>query len=148
MSLSCPVCNKPINSQDSVCPACGFKLLGTTEEFQPISIGPEEANTSRTEAKQAQIACLTIVRGPQIGTAYRLDDKQLTVGRSPQCDIFLNDMTVSRDHALVFPQGGHFAIQDCQSYNGIWINNESVEEAVLHNGDIIQIGAFCLKFEE
>ena len=148
MENTCPVCNSPIKESDSSCPSCGFKMLGSTEEFQPISLDGEQQAIPMKKPKAAQIASFVIVRGPQIGTSYRLDDKQLTVGRSPQCDIFLNDMTVSRDHAIVFPREGQFVIKDNQSYNGIWINNESIEEAVLHDGDIVQIGAFCLKYEE
>jgi pSer/pThr/pTyr-binding forkhead associated (FHA) protein len=70
------------------------------------------------------------------------------VGRSPQCDIFLNDMTVSREHATIRPEAGEFVIKDSNSFNGIWINNQNVEEAVLEEGDIVQIGAFCLLFNK
>ncbi|MBQ9021465.1 MAG: FHA domain-containing protein [Eggerthellaceae bacterium] len=148
MPTACPVCNGTINDNESSCPSCGFKLLGSTEEFQPISLDGEATKKPKKEAKGAQIASLTVISGPQIGTSYRLDDKQLAVGRSPHCDIFLNDMTVSRNHALIFPKDGHFYISDQKSYNGIWINNDSIEEALLHDGDIVQIGAFVLKFEE
>ena len=150
MSNTCPVCNSELSDNESACPSCGFKMLGSTEEFQPISLDGEAKPKPEKEQKPktVQTASFTVVRGPQIGTSYRLDDKQLTIGRSPQCDIFLNDMTVSRDHALVFPKDGNFVIKDNQSYNGIWINNESIDEAVLHDGDIVQVGAFCLKYEE
>ncbi len=148
MSQVCPVCNGTVEDGWKACPNCGFKLLGTTEKFMPISFGESASEPIAQAGKQAQQASLTIVRGSQIGTVYRLDDKSLSIGRSPQCDIFLNDMTVSRDHASVFPKWGGFVIRDKQSYNGIWINNESVEEAKLVDGDIVQIGAFCLKYEE
>lgn len=148
MSTVCPVCNEVIVSDEGKCPSCGFKLLGTTEEFKPITLESSSTSVLHDEPRHAQTASLTIVRGAQIGTVYTLDDKILSIGRSPQCDIFLNDMTVSREHASVFPKWGGFVIRDSQSYNGIWINNESVEEARLENGDIVQIGAFCLKYEE
>ena len=148
MDKTCPVCNNVLKDTDPACPSCGFKLLGSTEEFQPITLDGEQQLETKKKPKTAQIASFTIIRGPQIGTSYRLDDKQLSIGRSPQCDIFLNDMTVSRDHATIFPKDGSFVIKDNQSYNGIWINNESIDEAVLNNGDIVQIGAFCLEYEE
>ena len=148
MGQTCPVCNSPLEGAEGACPSCGFKLLGATEEFKPIPLAGEPAGRQDGEAKAVQSATFTVVQGPQIGTTYRLDDKTLRIGRSPQCDIFLNDMTVSREHASVFPKWGGFVIRDAQSFNGIWINNESVEEAKLQDGDIVQVGAFCLKYEE
>lgn len=147
MSPVCPVCNNPVHDTDASCPACGFKLLGSTQQFEPIVVGQDSAQGSH-KAKEVQSASLTIVRGPQIGTTYALDDKVQTIGRDPQCDIFLNDMTVSRSHAQISPSGSGFAISDLSSYNGIWINNENVDSARLYDGDIIQIGTFCLIYEQ
>lgn len=147
MNGVCPVCGGAVASTDDVCPQCGFKLAGSTQEFEPISLDGEGVDV-RKPAKKAQSATLTIVRGPQLGTVYTLDDKEQTIGRDPSCDIFLNDMTVSREHAIVAPKQGKFCIRDCSSYNGIWINNENVEEAALATDDIIQIGTFCLLYEE
>ncbi|MBQ9069270.1 MAG: FHA domain-containing protein, partial [Eggerthellaceae bacterium] len=96
MSQRCPVCNETIEGNVGSCPSCGFKLPGTTEEFKPISLEGGIPSGPSFETKTANAATMTIVRGPQIGTIYQLDDKVLSVGRSPQCDIFLNDMTVSR----------------------------------------------------
>lgn len=146
----CPVCNADISTLDAVCPSCGFKLLGTTQEFNPVSMegmaAPEAANENAAEQPQKECpdTRLTVVRGPQTGVSFQLSCMPLSVGRNPKCDIFLNDMTVSREHARIEPDGDGFKILDNNSYNGIWINNESVEEAHLHDGDIIQIGAFCL----
>ena len=125
MEKTCPVCNGIVHDTDAVCPACGFKLLGSTQQFEPIVLNEQDANVSY-KAKEAQSATLTIVRGPQIGTVYTLDDKVQTIGRDPQCDILLNDMTVSRNHASIKPTGSGFSITDASSYNGIWINNETI----------------------
>ena len=89
----CPVCNNPIDSQAPVCPHCGFKLLGSTQRFEPVSFGDDALPVAA--APQAA-AALHVVRGPQTGVTYQLGDQALTIGRSPQCDLFLNDMTVSR----------------------------------------------------
>ena len=143
----CPVCNGPLESTDAVCPACGFKLSGATHEFQPISIGAD----GKPQAPLAQRSprTLTVVRGPgQIDTVYTLERREMTVGRSPQCDIFLNDMTVSHDHATLQPVGEDFAICDAESFNGVWINNENVSQAVLADGDLVQIGAFVLEYRQ
>ena len=57
-------------------------------------------------------------------------------------------MTVSRAHATIQPVGEQFAIRDTNSYNGVWVNNENVAQCVLHDGDIVQVGAFMLAFRQ
>ena len=147
MTNVCPICNNPITGLEGSCPSCGYKLPGTTQEFEPISFG-DDAPSSMKFGKAVQTATLTIVRGPQIGTIYQLDDKEQIIGRDPSCDIFLNDMTVSREHARVLPCANGFRIIDLASFNGLWVNNDSVDEAQLNTDDIIQIGSFCLLYEE
>ena len=142
----CPVCNNPIDSQAPVCPHCGFKLLGSTQRFEPVSFGDDALPVAA--APQAA-AALHVVRGPQTGVTYQLGDQALTIGRSPQCDLFLNDMTVSREHASVEPADGGYVIRDANSFNGVWVNNDSVDAPrKLVDGDVIQIGAFCLLYQE
>lgn len=71
----CPVCNNPIDSQAPVCPHCGFKLLGSTQRFEPVSFGDDALPVAA--APQAA-AALHVVRGPQTGVTY-----QLAIRRSP-----------------------------------------------------------------
>ncbi len=145
MSTVCPVCSNPIDPDASACPHCGFKLLGSTQQFKPVLLGDEPI---AEEAKLVQEATLRVVRGPQTGVAFQLGDKKLVVGRSPQCDIFLNDMTVSREHATIEPADGGYVIRDENSFNGVWVSNDSIDEHRLASGDIIQIGAFLLLYQE
>ena len=142
----CPVCNNPIDSQAAACPHCGFKLLGSTQRFEPVSFGDDALCPSRGRPSGGRRS----PRGarPQTGVAYQLGDQALTIGRSPQCDVFLNDMTVSREHAAVEPSDGGYVIRDANSFNGVWVNNDSVETRRLASGDVIQIGAFCLVYKE
>ena len=72
----------------------------------------------------------------------------MSVGRDPQCDIFLNDMTVSREHAEIEVTGEGCVIRDKNSFNGVWVNDRAVEACALKPGDVIQIGAFCLIYRE
>lgn len=177
MTKTCPVCSSPVTDTDVVCPACGFKLQGTTQAFQFISedgnttvsrqvtLGSQATPAQTREAirdadtteedfdepidnpapEPARKTILTVVRGPQTGVAFVLEPRVLVVGRDPKCDIFLNDMTVSRDHARIEPVGNSFQIIDDDSFNGVWINNENVHTALLHAGDFVQIGAFGLQ---
>ena len=146
MTERCPVCNNELAPDYAACPHCGFKLLGSTQRFAPVAL-PDESFSP--EAKPAAAAALRVVRGPQTGVVIQLGDAPQTIGRSPQRDVFLNDMTVSREHALIEPCEGGYAIHDTNSFNGVWVNNDSVDAPrKLCNGDVIQIGAFCLLYQE
>ncbi len=145
MSMQCPVCNNSIDENESVCPYCGFKLSGSTQQFQPVVLENESLGK---DVKPVQAATLNVVRGPQVGVAFPLSDKKMTIGRSPKCDIFLNDMTVSRVHATIEPDQAGYVIRDENSFNGVWVCNKSIDEHHLESGDIIQIGVFILVFQE
>ncbi|MCL1796888.1 MAG: FHA domain-containing protein [Eggerthellaceae bacterium] len=142
----CPVCDSAVQADEQVCSTCGFKFLESTQSFAPVALTEEEI-TSATEV-QPTIAVLRIVRGPQIETTFQLAEGTYSIGRSPQCSIFLNDMTVSRQHAEIAQKDDGFFISDNKSFNGVWINNESITETKLRDGDIIQVGAFCLLYQE
>lgn len=146
MSEQCPVCNNPIEEHDDVCPNCGFKLLGSTESFKPVALSDSEVIP--LPDKPLTTAVLRVIRGPQIEMVFSLDTDSSTIGRSPNCEIFLNDMTVSRTHATIDRVGEGYQITDANSFNGVWVNNENIESALLSTGDIIQIGAFCLLYQE
>ena len=139
------MCGNPVNPGDALCPSCGFKLLGSTQRFAPVTLGDEAI---AAPVKGPGRAALRVVRGPQTGVTYQLGDQALTIGRSPQCDLFLNDMTVSREHASVEPADGGYVIRDENSFNGVWVSNDSIDEHRLASGDIIQIGAFLLLYQE
>ncbi len=145
MNEICPVCRAEITPVDDCCPQCGFKLIGTTQSFEPVEIdSKEKADTSDIPFH----AALLVVRGPQTGASYEVSGDDLTIGRSPQCSIFLNDMTVSRLHASLINNGSSYMIRDEDSFNGVWVNNQNVEMKTLSSGDFIQIGAFFLLYSE
>ncbi len=145
MSENCPVCGNPVGAADALCAACGYKLLGTTQRFAPVTLADEPLPA---RGKAPGHAALRVVRGPQTGTVFALEDAVLSIGRSPQCGIFLNDMTVSRQHATVRRTDAGHVITDEHSFNGVWVNNESAESRLLQAGDVIQIGTFCLLYQE
>ena len=94
---------------------------------------------------------LTIVKGPQSGETFELEDPEITLGRDPSNSIFLNDMTVSRHHAVIDLSGldsGAVTIQDLGSLNGTWVDGAIVNAAPLHDGSSVQIGTFTLIYHE
>jgi pSer/pThr/pTyr-binding forkhead associated (FHA) protein len=92
-------------------------------------------------------ALLVVKRGPNAGARFPLDQAITTAGRQPNSDIFLDDITVSRQHAQFFRcVNAEFRVVDVGSLNGIFVNREPVDSAVLANGDEVQIGKFRLMF--
>ncbi|HOI04006.1 MAG TPA: FHA domain-containing protein, partial [Dermatophilaceae bacterium] len=87
-------------------------------------------------------ALLVVVRGPNNGARFLLDDAEVTSGRHPESDIFLDNVTVSRRHAVFVRDGNGYAVKDVGSLNGTYVNRASVDAAVLRNGDEVQIGKY------
>jgi pSer/pThr/pTyr-binding forkhead associated (FHA) protein len=104
------------------------------------------ADADALDALPAGTALLVVRRGPNAGSRFLLDSEVTEVGRRPDSDIFLDDVTVSRRHAEFYRQGGRFAVRDVGSLNGTYVNRERIEEAALNGGDEVQIGKFRLVF--
>ena len=145
MAQTCPICNNPLDDGVAVCPHCGYHALGSTQSFSPLRFG--EGGTLEQASKEPSYD-LRVVRGPQTGVDIALSMGVLSVGRDPQCDIFLNDMTVSRRHATIEVAKTGCIIRDENSFNGVWVNDRSVDTCLLKSGDVLQIGAFCLVYRE
>ena len=145
MSRICPVCQTAIEGDEAICPTCNFRLSEATQEFSPVNReGAQAASSAEPDAKPV----LRMVRGPQVGLEYPIDKEVVTVGRNPECDIFLNDMTVSREHAELVSQADAIIIRDLQSFNGVWVNNRTVTQHALRPGDYVQIGKYDFVYEE
>jgi len=90
---------------------------------------------------------LVVKRGPNAGSKFVLEGAPVNAGRSPDSDIFLDDVTVSRHHAEFVPrEGGGYDVRDAGSLNGTYLNRERIDNAPLANGDEVQIGKFKLVF--
>ena len=91
-------------------------------------------------------ALLLVQKGPNAGARYLLNSDLVSVGRNPQNDIFLDDVTVSRKHAEFRRLAGTFSVQDSGSLNGTYVNGELAEQTDLVNGDSVQIGKYRVLF--
>ncbi|MDO5426928.1 MAG: FHA domain-containing protein [Coriobacteriia bacterium] len=149
MSTKCPICLQEFEDGIEECPACGFKFSGNTEKFKPIKADNNEEgkNTQGIDKKSSKTPALRVISGPQGELVLPLTKDNMTIGRSPNSDIFLNDRTVSREHAVISKNGDVYQIADKNSYNGLWINNNNVSVSNVKDGDLIQIGVFFLRFE-
>lgn len=144
MNNVCPVCGNVVTDASCACEMCGFKLIGATQAFTAI-----DQSMLEPQSEPPAVGCqLRVLRGQQIGTIFKLDSDEIEIGRDPHCNIFLNDMTVSRKHATLVKAGTAYKIYDENSFNGVWVNGKAVESAALTPGDQVQIGSFRLVFEQ
>ncbi len=81
-----------------------------------------------------------------MGESFPLDRDRMTIGRRPDSDVFLDDVTVSRDHALLVRRGGDLYLDDLGSLNGSYVNRRRIESHRLEDGDELQIGKYKLTF--
>ena len=91
-------------------------------------------------------AMVVVHRGANNGSRFLIAQESVSIGRSPESEIFLDDVTVSRTHAVIERTGAVFSLTDLGSLNGTYINNQSLKSTPLHCGDEIQIGKFHLIF--
>ena len=85
---------------------------------------------------------LLVIKGPSIGDEFYIEKDDFIIGRSPESDVLLDDITVSRKHALLKKDEDEYRLIDSGSLNGSYLNGNIVEEVILSNGDRIQIGKY------
>jgi pSer/pThr/pTyr-binding forkhead associated (FHA) protein len=107
-------------------------------------LSPEDQRT--VDALRPGTALLIVLRGPNTGARFLLDADQVTSGRHPHSDIFLDDVTVSRKHAQFVKEGDGYLVRDVGSLNGTYVNRQRIDETVLTQGDEVQIGKFRLVY--
>jgi pSer/pThr/pTyr-binding forkhead associated (FHA) protein len=99
------------------------------------------------DAAPRTIDALVVVRGPRVGEAYELTSEVTRVGRQPNNEVVLDDVTVSRHHALfTTTASGRVTVRDLNSLNGTYVNGSRIEEVALRSNDQVQIGKFKLTF--
>ena len=125
-----------------------FSGLAPVEPVEPLQVEHvlTRADQATVDALRPGTALLVVLRGPNTGARFLLDDDEVSSGRHPDSDIFLDDVTVSRKHATFSRTGGHFIVRDVGSLNGTYVNRELIEEARLTTGDEVQIGKYRLVF--
>jgi len=154
MALHCPECGFVNADGANYCQKCGAFLATqeTTSGSDPITatyrVGetgeliPVDLDTAASEGP------VLVIRsgGGRTGESFPLDGDRMTIGRRPDSDIFLDDVTVSRDHALLVRRGGDLYLDDLGSLNGSYVNRRRIESHRLEDGDELQIGKYKLTF--
>ena len=149
--MRCRECGHENEAGANFCSSCGHAL--TREEESTVSLAElaerlelgEELGEALAELPQG-IGLLVVRRGPNAGSRFVLDAEVTTVGRHPDSDVFLDDITVSRRHASVRRVPGGYEVADVGSLNGTYVDHQRVDQAALHHLADLQIGRFVLLF--
>ena len=166
--MQCARCGRPNPEDARFCSNCGAQLLAGRpgpgapprpgETTSTISLNRDDSDygddlypdSASLGALPAGTALLLVMRGPNAGSTFRLENDLTTAGRHPDSDIFLDDVTVSRRHAEFYReptgQGSRFTVRDVGSLNSTYVNGSRIEEAELTGGEEVQIGKFRLQF--
>ena len=145
----CTECGHQNPEDARFCAQCGHRLtqperpaeststlnFGGPDRSEPQSTGLSEAEEAAVEALPSGSALLVVQRGPSAGSRFLLDSDEVAAGRHPDSDIFLDDVTVSRRHAVFrrTPQG--YVVADVGSLNGTYVNRDRIDEVLLSGGD-------------
>ncbi len=134
------------------CSSCGAALApsaDTTVSFVPVDssgdLAEEELGLAVGELAEGS-GVLLVKRGPDAGAKFVLEGEVTRVGRHPESDIFLDDITVSRRHAEFVRDGAGYRVRDVGSLNGTYVNRERIDDVHLASGDEVQVGKFKLVF--
>lgn len=149
----CSECGSEVTPLMKFCAECGARLVHSqsTVSYAPNFGDEEEAAAAHGNAPEgAALIELDQVEGTAGRRMHDIGDELVTVGRSPESNIFLDDVTVSRQHAEIFRReqqdGKGFRIRDAGSLNGTYVNRVRVDSVDLRNGDEIQVGKYRFKF--
>jgi pSer/pThr/pTyr-binding forkhead associated (FHA) protein len=150
--LHCPECGFINNAGANFCQKCGAHLpadpqerdqttmtyrVGETGELTPVDI----------EEVTAESGALVIRSGGgRAGESFSIEGDRMTIGRSPDASVFLDDVTVSRNHALLVRRRDGLYLDDLGSLNGTYVNRRRIESHRLQNGDELQVGKYKLTY--
>lgn len=143
--LVCSRCGHPNSESSNYCSSCGFDLHRNVEEPTSEHVIVTDDDTD-AEVPDVVSATFVVKRGATAGSRYLVGDDRTTIGRHPESDIFLDDVTVSRRHAEVRREGDAVFLADVGSLNGTYLNRSRIDTGSLRSGDEVQIGKFKLVF--
>jgi hypothetical protein len=155
MALHCPECGFINPEGANYCQKCGAYLARPEGHDEPSTLTYKIAETGDfepvdiEEMVEAEGAAVVIRSGGgRSGESFAVDRERMSIGRTPDAAIFLDDVTVSRNHALLVRRREGLYIDDLGSLNGTYVNRKRIESHLLADGDEIQVGKFKLSYLE
>jgi len=153
----CNQCGHRNPPDSGFCSSCGAVLdriedhtitIGKIDPLQDAAGSEDDAVVNVADLPEG-VPTLIVRSGPQAGDTLTLDDRVTRLGRHPDSEIMLEDITVSRRHAEVERVEGHYVVRDVGSLNGTYVNQVRIDvPTVLHHGDELQVGKFRLVYFE
>ncbi len=149
--MVCSRCGHSNEANANYCSSCGASLAvgdaDSTLTLQAVSAAEEHDDLAQYLVDlPVGVALLVVRQGPAAGSSFRLDNDVVNVGRHPDSQIFLDDITVSRRHVVIERDSAGFRVRDAGSLNGTYLNRRRCDEGRLHHGDELQVGRFRLTF--
>ena len=150
--MRCRRCGHHNEADANYCSSCGTALTGDDDETTLSLAALEDRQAIEEEFGglldeiPSGTGLLVVRRGPNQGSSFILDRTVTSLGRHPDSDIFLDDVTVSRRHAEVTRNDRGYEVRDVGSLNGTYVDHERVEVAPLRDLNELQIGRFVLTF--
>jgi hypothetical protein len=145
----CPECGFQNPEAANYCAKCGALLHTPEPAEQTQTFNAEEAGDELDQLDDIRVEGPALVvrsGGGRAGETFTPQDDRTTIGRSPDCPVFLDDVTVSRRHAVLVERDGRWFVEDQGSLNGTFVNRKRVETSELSDGDELQIGKYRLTF--
>ena len=152
MTQHCPECGALNDEGANYCQRCGAFIAqsdappGTTTATYKVGETGEIEEVQLEDVVAGGAALVIRSGGGRSGESFPLDSDRLSIGRRPDSDIFLDDVTVSRDHAILVRRAGDYYLDDCGSLNGTYVNRRGIESHHLADGDELQVGKYKLAF--
>src|SRR5438874_8734808 len=147
--IYCPECGFQNPEAANYCAKCGALLHAPEPAEQTQTFNAAEAGEEPDQLEDIRVEGPALVvrsGGGRAGETFAPQAERTTIGRSPDCGIFLDDVTVSRRHAVLVQRDGRWLVEDGGSLNGTFVNRKRVESAELEDGDELQIGKYRLTF--
>jgi pSer/pThr/pTyr-binding forkhead associated (FHA) protein len=142
--IYCAECGFQSPEAASYCSRCGALLVRETVGETTLSLGPEDIEQGLTQI--AGPALVVRSGGGRAGESFEAIGERALIGRSPECDVFLDDVTVSRRHAELVREDDGYTIRDLGSLNGTFVNRRRIESASLEDDDEVQVGKYRMTF--
>jgi pSer/pThr/pTyr-binding forkhead associated (FHA) protein len=159
----CTACGKQNPDDALFCSQCGTRLatpaagetsgeatatiqISSADKVETSDRALNPVDAAAVDALPIGHALLVVQKGPGAGSRFLLDQDVVNAGRHPDSEIFLDDVTVSRRHAVFDRTGDQFTVSDVGSLNGTYVNRDRIEKVQLTDGDEVQIGKYRLVF--
>jgi hypothetical protein len=150
----CPECGFVVTEGANYCQKCGafvgqrdsarddvttatYVIDEQTGELRPVDVTDVAADSGALVIRSG---------GGRVGQSFPLRGERMTIGRSPDTEIFLDDVTVSRNHAVLVRRSGAWFLDDSGSLNGTYVNRRRIDSHRLEDGDELQVGKYKLTY--